>query len=300
MKKFKVSVNGQNYFIRIEAAFPVKHGYYTTVFVEALNAEHAESTAIDFLKNDPKLCPFIENDSSDPPFITIESVKEIESFVGYTLPRFGLGVVCRRDLNQNWAHAKNPEMKNPLRQQLLERVQKIAVPQRAQFSSQACELLRNQLTWQNAKSILFYAPLPKEVDIWPLVSEALAADKIVALPGFDAEENCYVAREIRELELDLDRGQFGIREPNKNCAVISLNHLDLVLVPGVGFDLMGRRLGRGKGFYDRLLVEIPGTKCGVGFDEQIVEAIPTEPHDVHLNYILTPTRWAIIPAGARF
>lgn len=182
-------------------------------------------------------------------------------------------------------------MKNPLRQKLLEQVQKIAVPQRAQFSAQTCELLRNQSIWQNAKSLLFYAPLPNEVDIWPLVLEALMANKIVALPGFDAEENSYVARQIKNLETDFERGQFGIREPKAGCAEILLNHLDLALVPGVGFDLTGRRLGRGKGFYDRLLAEIPETTCGVCFDEQIVGEIPTEPHDVRMDYVLTPTRW---------
>ena len=113
----------------------------------------------------------------------------------------------------------------------------------------------------------------------------------MALPGFEAEENSYVAREIEDLATDLDRGQFGIREPNPDCREVLLNRLDLTLVPGVGFDFKGRRLGRGKGFYDRLLAQISGTTCGVGFDEQIVEAIPTEPHDVQLNCILTPTRW---------
>lgn len=183
------------------------------------------------------------------------------------------------------------KMKNPLRQQMRERLQKITAPQREQFSTQACELLRNQFIWQNAKSVLFYAPLPNEVDIWPLVSEALSANKIAAIPGFDAEENSYVARQIKNFETDFERGQFGIREPKLHCPEISLNHLDLALVPGLGFDLLGGRLGRGKGFYDRLLVQISGTKCGVGFDEQIIEAIPIEPHDVYLNCILTPTRW---------
>jgi 5-formyltetrahydrofolate cyclo-ligase len=182
-------------------------------------------------------------------------------------------------------------MKNPLRKELLERLQRISPEQRAQFSAQACQRLRNQPVWQNANSILFYAPLLNEVDIWPLISEVLAAGKIVALPGFDAEENSYVAREIKDLETDFQRGQFGIREPRPDCREVLLNRLDLTLVPGVGFDFTGRRLGRGKGFYDRLLAQISGTTCGVGFDEQIVETIPTEPHDVHLNCILTPTRW---------
>jgi len=68
----------------------------------------------------------------------------------------------------------------------------------------------------------------------------------------------------------------------------------LILIPGIAFDLHGRRLGRGKGFYDRLLTEIRGVKCGIAFDEQIVEKIPVEPHDVRMDFILTPTRFAEI------
>jgi 5-formyltetrahydrofolate cyclo-ligase len=67
--------------------------------------------------------------------------------------------------------------------------------------------------------------------------------------------------------------------------------LDFILVPGVAFDLSGRRLGRGKGYYDRLLKQTRGTTCGVAFDEQIVGEIPVEPHDLNVNCILTPTRW---------
>ena len=192
------------------------------------------------------------------------------------------------------------EAKSALRTGIYAGLKKYSADECAQFSTQACQLLRNQPVWQNAKSILFYAPLPNEVDIWPLVSEALSGGKIVALPGFDVEENSYVARQIKNLETDFERGQFGICEPRLDCHEVLLNRLDLALVPGVGFDFMGRRLGRGKGFYDRLLAQVSGTKCGVGFDEQMVEAIPTEPHDVYLNCILTPTRWSKVQADARF
>jgi 5-formyltetrahydrofolate cyclo-ligase len=65
----------------------------------------------------------------------------------------------------------------------------------------------------------------------------------------------------------------------------------LALVPGVVFDQEGRRLGRGKGFYDRLLPSVGGPLCGVAFDWQVLPAIPVEPHDHVLNYILTPSRW---------
>jgi 5-formyltetrahydrofolate cyclo-ligase len=70
------------------------------------------------------------------------------------------------------------------------------------------------------------------------------------------------------------------------------NRLDFAIVPGVAFTLEGRRVGRGKGHYDRLLSSVGGVKCGVAFDEQIVEAIPVEPHDVRMDWIVTPTRLA--------
>jgi 5-formyltetrahydrofolate cyclo-ligase len=70
-----------------------------------------------------------------------------------------------------------------------------------------------------------------------------------------------------------------------------MNRLDLILVPGLAFDLNGRRLGKGKGYYDRLLAGVSGIKCGVAFDEQVVSEVPAGPHDVRVNCILTPTRW---------
>lgn len=183
------------------------------------------------------------------------------------------------------------EMKNQLRQQLRERLETISASQREKFSEQVYARLQKQSAWQEAKSVLFFAPHSSEPDIWPLISAALAQKKIVTFPKFVAGKNSYIACRIENSDRDFQRGQFGIREPNAASVEIPLNCLDLALVPGIGFDLMGRRLGRGKGFYDRLLAQIPGTKCGVCFDEQIVETIPTEPHDVRLNYILTPTRW---------
>jgi 5-formyltetrahydrofolate cyclo-ligase len=89
----------------------------------------------------------------------------------------------------------------------------------------------------------------------------------------------------------LAAGRYGVIEPAAVCNVADLKRLDLILVPGVAFDWHGRRLGRGKGYYDRLLAEVSGTTCGVAFDQQLVATIPVEPHDVHLNCILTPSHW---------
>ena len=183
------------------------------------------------------------------------------------------------------------DSKAELRQSIRARMKAMTAQQKAADSTRACALLEQQSTWKKAKLIFFYAPLLGELDIWTLLRDSLAAGKTVALPRFDAATQRYVACQIQDVAQDLRDGQFGIREPGGHCIAVPPNRLDLVLVPGVAFDLHGRRLGRGKGFYDQLLTSVRGMTCGVAFDEQIVEAIPIEPHDVHLNCILTPTRW---------
>ena len=71
--------------------------------------------------------------------------------------------------------------------------------------------------------------------------------------------------------------------------------LDLVLVPGIAFDIAGNRLGRGRGFYDRMLALSPdAVSCGVGFDGQVVALVPVEPHDVKLHQVWMPTGQVLV------
>ena len=185
-----------------------------------------------------------------------------------------------------------------LRDKIRERVRAMESLRREVESKNACSRLSQQPRWQNAGTILGYAPLPGELDVWPLLMGALNERKRVFLPRFAGcssgtadQSGIYIACEIVSAEKDLCPGRFGIREPAQWCPQFDLNRLDFTLVPGVAFDLQGRRLGRGKGFYDRMLAAVRGTICGVAFDEQIVGEIPIEPHDTLVNCILTPTRW---------
>jgi 5-formyltetrahydrofolate cyclo-ligase len=123
-----------------------------------------------------------------------------------------------------------------------------------------------------------------------LLEEAWTSGKRVALPRYDIHTSAYVACVVANHD-EIRIGSFGVLEPIAGCPVVPLNQLDFILVPGVAFDLVGRRLGRGKGFYDRLLAEVRGHKCGVAFDAQIVAEVPEEPHDIRVDSILTPTRW---------
>jgi 5-formyltetrahydrofolate cyclo-ligase len=130
-----------------------------------------------------------------------------------------------------------------------------------------------------------------ELDLWEMAGEALASGRRLALPRFARERQEYEAAWVRDLEREVVEGAFGIREPAPACPAFPLNRLDFSAVPGLGFDASGRRLGRGKGYYDRLLTGVTGVTCGVGYDFQVVDAVPCGPLDVVLNCILTPTRW---------
>jgi 5-formyltetrahydrofolate cyclo-ligase len=186
-------------------------------------------------------------------------------------------------------------LKKELRARLRARLRGIPAARREQDSAQARALLARQRVWREAKAVLFYAPLPEEMDFLPLLAQALAEGRTVALPRFFPETGGYAACQIENFARDCAAGKFGIAEPAARCQVFPLNRLDLTLVPGVGFDAAGHRLGRGRGYYDRLLAEAAGRRCGVAFDEQMAEDIPAEPHDITLNCIVTPTRWVEIP-----
>ncbi len=183
------------------------------------------------------------------------------------------------------------ESKSALRRRTLAELRQIDGCRREALSAQSRVLLCTQSIWLQARAILFYAPRNDELDLWPLVQTALTAGKRVCLPRYQPEADSYCVSEISDPSKDLISGHYSIPEPAPHCPVFPLKPLDLLLVPGVAFDLLGRRLGRGKGYYDKMLATPGGVRCGVGFDEQIVSEIPVASHDAHLNCILTPTRW---------
>ncbi len=183
--------------------------------------------------------------------------------------------------------------KAKLRQQMRGVLQAMSPEERATASARACALLQEQFLWQQARTVLGYAPLGQELDIWPVLAAGLQCGKIICLPRYVAELDAYEAGRIVDLSQDVARGHWGIREPKRDCPVWPINELDLVLVPGVVFSNDGRRLGRGKGYYDQWLATVSGTTCGIAFDQQIQSPVPVEPHDIQLDCILTPTRWLI-------
>lgn len=88
---------------------------------------------------------------------------------------------------------------------------------------------------------------------------------------------------------DLQRGQMNVWEPKPQCALITIAALDLILVPGLAFTRDGARLGRGGGYYDRLLAHptCRAKRIAVAYDLQLVDHIPLELHDQRVHQIIT-------------
>lgn len=168
---------------------------------------------------------------------------------------------------------------------------------RATASEAICGLIRRSQHWQNAKSVLLFVPLKDEPDIWPLVEEAITGGRRVALPRFDPARQAYAACFVSDLEADLVPGKFGIAEPAPELPGVATPVVDLVIAPGLAFDVHGHRLGRGKGYYDRLLADVQGRRCGVAFEFQVTPELPAEPHDVHVDCLVTENQWREFAGG---
>ena len=181
------------------------------------------------------------------------------------------------------------ERKALLRQQLRQELQQLPSSVRAETSEQLRGRLTAQQFWKDAPAILAFAPAKSEPDVWPAVLAAGAEGRKIYLPRYEAATDRYVPVVVEEPGSELRAGTHGILEPPEHCPIATVMPLDLILVPGVGFTSSGGRLGRGRGYYDRMLVELPGVRCGVAFDLQIISELPLEPHDARLDYLVTPS-----------
>ncbi len=139
-----------------------------------------------------------------------------------------------------------------------------------------------------------YMALPGEVDLTALLGALLAAGRPVWLPRYDADRDRYEMVSVGSLEADLAPGAFGIREPVPALSGVSLDasrsERVLWLVPGVAFDLAGHRLGRGRGYYDRLLRGAGGLRVGVAWDWQLLDRVPHTDRDEPMHWIVTDIR----------
>ena len=163
-----------------------------------------------------------------------------------------------------------------------------------QDSLAVCRLVLESTVWLQASQVMLYIPVSGELNVKLLIENALKKRKILALPRFSVEKDAYEICGVENLS-QLMPGKFGISEPSPDSKIMDTKQLDLAIVPGVAFSCLGNRLGRGGGFFDRLLTGIPAKKCGVSFKQQVYPDVPMERHDVKMDMIATPNGWLIPP-----
>ena len=139
--------------------------------------------------------------------------------------------------------------------------------------------------YKNCRVVMLYMSLGNETDTTKIIKKAYEDGKKVVFPVTDKESGVitpYYADETAVFE----KGAFNINEP-QNGTKAKLCDIDVILVPGIAFDLKGARIGFGKGCYDRLLKNTDAVKVGFCYDFQVCDSIPAEEHDVTMDFLVT-------------
>ncbi len=180
--------------------------------------------------------------------------------------------------------------KPDLRSQMRTMLRSINANERLTRSAAAVRHLLASAVWRDARVVFTFLSLPHEVDTTGIVEAAWAERRRVLVPRIDPSTSTMIPIEITSWS-DCLPGFRGILEPVGKDAVAPRT-IDLVLVPGLAFDLAGGRLGQGGGYYDRFLAapEVRALTCGLCFQGQVVEVVPTESHDRRMDFLVTDLR----------
>lgn len=136
--------------------------------------------------------------------------------------------------------------------------------------------------FKDAKVVLLYHSLPDELPTHSIIDQ-WSNTKTILLPRVDGER----LRLYRYSPTLMVHGSYNISEPSMSCQEYSIGDVDLAIIPAMAFDRKGHRLGRGKGFYDRLLATSSVMKIGVAFNSQIVRNVPADAFDISMNIVIT-------------
>lgn len=176
--------------------------------------------------------------------------------------------------------------KRELRQQIRMQKRRLSAVEMAVMSEDICSKVLALASWQEAGTLLLYYPLPDEVDVRLLIKDAFESGKKVLLPVVKGDE---LELHLYEGEASLKEGAFGIMEPmGPLFAPKHYDEIELAVIPGVAFDSAGHRLGRGKGYYDRLLPNLKAAKLmGICFPFQFLDEVPAEAHDISVCKVIS-------------
>jgi len=176
--------------------------------------------------------------------------------------------------------------KTSLRKALLEKRSSISLRSRCAKSRRILQKLSREPVFQRAEHVAFYYGISPEVETKPFLKHILK-DKTIYLPRIGPQRSLTLGR-VRSLSRGLEKNAYNIMEPKAFCEKRAAARMDVIIVPGVAFDKRGGRLGRGGGYYDRLLRRSKKVvKIGLCFREQIVKKVPMTARDVRVDRVIT-------------
>ncbi len=179
--------------------------------------------------------------------------------------------------------------KSNLRRQLRELADRMTDEQVAEKSLLACDLLCKTPEFVQAKVVMFFLSLSHEVETEQAIRQAFDLGKTVLVPKVDWAAHKMTAVKLTGTEAELVEDQIGKLRSPKEIEPVEASAIDLIVVPGLGFDKAGNRLGRGGGYYDRYLSgkDFRSVKCGLALEDQVVEKIPVADHDQEIDMLVT-------------
>lgn len=194
------------------------------------------------------------------------------------------------DVNQSSADDVR-EQKQELRRRYEKARRDLGADTRAVKSREVCERLAGEHSFQKARAVMIYVSMGAEVETDRCIRDMLARGVRVAVPYCRTSSASLCLGEITDPDADLSPGAHGVMEPREHARDnFFRSDLQLVICPGVAFDIYGGRLGRGKSYYDRFLQEIKGRipVYGLAFDCQICpDPLPFAYHDIAMDQVVT-------------
>ena len=184
-------------------------------------------------------------------------------------------------------------LKQELRREIIKKRDSLSHEERIERSLRIGDALRNLREFQQAKVVHFFLTLRSEVMTEGAIRGALSAGKTVVVPVIDKKHSRLSLSRIDDYDQELTITTHGILEPRpKSYKFIPLEEVNLMVLPGVAFDVRGHRLGYGAGYYDRLLKaeEERPLLVALAFEIQIVDEIPIGVHDIRMDKIITEER----------
>jgi 5-formyltetrahydrofolate cyclo-ligase len=183
--------------------------------------------------------------------------------------------------------------KRAIRRRVIARVRALDPARRAEEDRALAGSFAALPGFREARCVLLYASaFPEEVPTGPLLLEALARGKRLVCPRVDRDARRLSLFQVDDPGRDLVPGALGIPEPGECCRRVEPEEIDWVLVPGVAFNARCYRLGRGAGYYDRLLPTLrpDAPRWVLIYDAQWVDELPVEPHDVPVDGVVSASR----------